>query len=86
MFHKTPHKEAKKIMSILKIKKLIEDLQNNTSQVLASVTKVAGTASYAGTATKATSAGQAGTAVKATSAGQAGTAGRAYGTAGTLLA
>lgn len=42
-------------MAILKFKKLIEDLENNTSQVVSSVTKVAATA------TRATSAGYAGT-------------------------
>jgi hypothetical protein len=54
-------------MAILKFKKLIEDLENNTTQVLSSVTKPASLA------TLATSAGQAGTAYKATSAGQSGT-------------
>jgi len=52
-------------MAILKFKKLIEDLQNNTSQVLPSISK---------TVPLATSAGYAGTAYKATSAGRAGTA------------
>jgi hypothetical protein len=66
-------------MAILKIKRLIEDLENNTTQVLASVTKPASTASYAGTSYLATSAANAGTssisgtATKATSAGYAGT-------------
>lgn len=68
-------------MAILKFKKLLEDLENNTSQVIGSVTKtLSGNATYAtssaysGTAYKATSAGQAGTAYKATTAGRAGTA------------
>ena len=66
-------------MAILKFKKLIEDLENNTTQVLSTVTKAgagaqAGTAAVATLAVLATSAGQAGTAVKATSAGRAGTA------------
>ena len=52
-------------MAILKFKKLLEDLENNTSQVLSSVTKVV---------SKATSAGYTGTAYMATSAGNAGTA------------
>lgn len=64
-------------MAILKIKRLIEDLENNTTQVLqsavASVT-YASSAGQSGTAYKATSAGYTGTAVKATSAGYAGTA------------
>jgi len=58
-------------MAILKIKRLIEDLENNTTQVISSVTKTVSLA------TLATSAGQAGTsslATKATSAGYAGTA------------
>ena len=71
-------------MAILKFKKLIEDLENNTTQVLASVTKPASTASYAGTSLKATSAGDSGTAYKATSAGNAGTSLIAhYGSSGT---
>ena len=47
-------------MAILKIKKIIEDLENNTNQVLGSVTK------NTATATLATSAGKAGTAQYAT--------------------
>ena len=58
-------------MAILKIKKIIEDLENNTSQVLSSVTKLVSTASNSGYAT---SAGRSGTAMFATSAGRAGTA------------
>ena len=60
-------------MAILKIKKIIEDLENNTSQVLSSVTKLASTASNSGTAAYATSAGRAGTAMYASSAGTSGT-------------
>ena len=49
-------------MAILKFKKLIEDLQNNTNQVLASVAMpISGTAAVATLAVKATSAGNAGT-------------------------
>ena len=57
-------------MAILKFKKLIEDLENNTSQVVSSVTKtsaIATSAGYAGTSSLAT------LATLATSAGQAGT-------------
>jgi hypothetical protein len=61
-------------MAILKFKKLVEDLENNTSQVLSSVSKVATTASYAGTGYFATSAGNSGTSYKATSAGNSGSA------------
>ena len=61
-------------MAILKFKKLIADLENNTTTVLSSVTKVASTASNAGTAAVATTAANTGTAAKATSAGRAGTA------------
>jgi hypothetical protein len=46
-------------MAILKIKRLLEDLENNTTQVLGSVTKTSATATLA---TKATSAAYAGTA------------------------
>jgi len=63
-------------MAILKIKKIIEDLENNTSQVLSSVTKLASTASnsgYASSAAYATSAGRAGTAMYASSAATSGT-------------
>jgi hypothetical protein len=84
------HKEDK--MANLKIKKLIEDLENNTTQVLSTVTKaVAGAVS--GTAAYATTAGRSGTAqvaVLATSAGKAASAAYAgtsriahYGSAGT---
>ena len=52
-------------MAILKIKRLIEDLENNTTRVLGTVNKVAQTAGIASTATLA---------VLATSAGKAGTA------------
>lgn len=48
-------------MAILRIKKLIEDLENNTSTVLASMTKLASTATQAGTSSLAASANQAGT-------------------------
>ena len=48
------------IMAILKIKRLIEDLENNSTLVLSAVAK-------------ATSSGNAGTALKATSAGNSGT-------------
>jgi hypothetical protein len=62
-------------MAILKFKKLIEDLETGSSQVISSVAK---------TVDKATSAGYAGTAYKATSAGYAGTARVAhYGSSGT---
>ena len=47
-------------MAILKIKRLIEDLENNSTLVLSAVAK-------------ATSSGNAGTALKATSAGNSGT-------------
>ncbi len=53
-------------MAILKLKKLIEDLKNGSTQVLSSIGM---------TVTKATSAGYAGTAMYASSAGYAGTAG-----------
>lgn len=59
-------------MAILKFKKLIEDLENSTTQVLTAVASV----------TKATSAGYAGTSYKATSAGNAGTGGYATTAAG----
>src|SRR3989337_1825042 len=61
------------IMAILKIKRLNEDLENNSTLVLSAVAK-ATSSGNAGTALKATSAGEAGTALKATSAGEAGTA------------
>jgi hypothetical protein len=50
-------------MAILKFKKLIEDLENSTTQVLAAVAL----------STKATSAGNSGTSYKASSAANAGT-------------
>ena len=59
-------------MAILKIKRLIEDLENNSTLVLSAVAK-ATSSGNAGTALKATSAGEAGTALKATSAGNSGT-------------
>ena len=49
-------------MAILKIKKIIEDLENNMSQVLGTVTKVATTVGYVGTAAFATTAAYSGTA------------------------
>lgn len=72
-------------MAILKFKKLVEDLQNNTTTVLPSMTYTnAGSAAYAGTSYKATSAGNAGTTYKASSADYAGTARIAhYGSSGT---
>jgi hypothetical protein len=49
-------------MAILKIKRLVEDLENNTTQVLTSVGVAnSGTAAVATLAVKATSAAQAGT-------------------------
>ncbi len=48
-------------MAILRIKQLIEDLENNTSLVVGDMDKVATTAGNSGTASKATSAGRAGT-------------------------
>lgn len=74
-------------MAILKFKKLIEDLETGSSQVISSVAKTvdkATSAGNSGTAYLATSAGQAGTSVKATSAGYAGTARVAhFGSSGT---
>lgn len=55
-------------MAIVKIKKMIEDLENNTSQVLNSVTKVATTAGYAGTSYVASYSSYADTANYATTA------------------
>lgn len=61
-------------MAILKFKKLIEDLQDNTSQVIPAITKLvakatsagySGTSTLADTATLATSAGKAGSAAYA---------------------
>lgn len=70
-------------MAILKIKQLVEDLQNDTHVVLPSNVAIADAA------TLATSAGNAGTAslaTKATSAGYAGTANVAiHGTSGTSI-
>lgn len=70
-------------MAILKIKQLMEDLQNDTHVVLPS------NVATADSATLATSAGNAGTAslaTKATSAGYAGTANVAiHGTSGTSI-
>lgn len=78
-------------MAILKFKKLIEDLENGSNQVISNLTisnvtnvGYAGSVGTAGVVALATSAGNAGTAFKATSAGQAGTARIAlYGSAGT---
>lgn len=67
-------------MAIKAVKRLIEDLENNTDQVISDVTKlastatVAGSAAYAGTAYLASSAAYAGTAYLASSAAFAGTA------------
>ena len=61
-------------MAILKFKKLIADLENNTTTVLSSVTKVASTASNAGTAAVATTAANAGTSAVATTAVKSGSA------------
>lgn len=68
-------------MAILKIKKLIEDMERNESTVLGTVTKaiagaVSGTAAVATLAVKATSAGNAGTSYRANRAdfGSSGTA------------
>lgn len=61
-------------MAILKIKRLLEDLENNTTQILVNPVAKATSAGYGGTAYLATSAGQAGTSYLSTSAGQAGTA------------
>lgn len=52
-------------MAILKIKKLIEDIENNTSLVLGTVTKVATTAGNAGTSAYSDTAGRAGTSLVA---------------------
>lgn len=49
-------------MAIKAVKKMIEDLENNTSYVVGDVTKAASTAAYAGTAYFASSAAYAGTA------------------------
>ncbi len=68
-------------MAILKIKKLIEDIEHNTTLVLSSsVETLVGEMSVA----YATTAGNAGTAYKATSAGNAGTSRVAhFGSSGT---
>lgn len=47
-------------MAIVKVKKLIEDLKNNTSTVLSELTKVASTAANAGTSSYAATAATAG--------------------------
>ena len=87
----------KKFMAILKFKKMIEDLQNGTTQVLSTLTianvtnvGIAATVGTAGVVSLATSAANAGTssvatlAVLATSAGNAGTSLVAhYGSSGT---
>lgn len=78
-------------MAILKVKKMIEDLENGTTQVLASLTianvtnvGIAATVGTAGVVALATSAANAGTSSKATSAGNAGTARVAhFGSSGT---
>ena len=77
-------------MALNKMKKLIEDLENNSTLVMSNPVAKAtsagfgGTAYLSATATLATSAAQAGTAAKATSAGYAGTARIAlWGSAGT---
>ena len=64
-------------MALLKMKKLIEDLENNSSLILSSVEKVATTAGNAGTAYLATTAAFAGTSYKATTAQYASSAGTA---------
>jgi len=68
-------------MAILKVKKMIQDLENGTTQVLSTLTianvtnvGIAATVGTAGVVSLATSAANAGTASKATSAGNAGTA------------
>ena len=80
-------------MAILKIKQLIADLENNTTTVLSSMTKLASTATqagssnYAGTVYLATTAGNAGVASSAVQAGSANYAGTArvahFGSSGT---
>lgn len=79
-------------MAIVKLKKVLEDLENNTSLVVGTITKTATSAGYAGTSYKATSSGvagsaaYAGTSAKATSAGFAGTSSvAAAGTSGSTL-
>jgi len=63
-------------MAILKFKKLIEDLETGSQQVVTVIGK-ATSSGYAGTSYMATSAGEAGTTYYATSAGTAGKAGTA---------
>lgn len=58
-------------MAIKAVKKMIEDLENNTSLVLGDITKEVSTAAYAGTAGFATTAATAG----ATTSGSSGTSG-----------
>lgn len=78
-------------MAILKIKKIIEDLENGSTQVLSNLTiatvtnvGIAASVGTAGVVSYAASSGNAGTAFKATSAGNAGTARVAhYGSSGT---
>lgn len=60
-------------MAILKFKKLIEDLETGSRQVVTVIGK-ATSSGYAGTSYMATSAGEAGTSYKATSSGNTGTA------------
>jgi hypothetical protein len=73
-------------MAILKIKRLIEDLENNSTQVLANPVSKATSAGGAGTSSLASSASYAGTVVLASSANYAGTAyAAAYGTSGSKL-
>ena len=60
-------------MAILKFKKLIEDLETGSQQVVTVIGK-ATSSGYAGTSYMATSAGEAGTSYKATSSGNTGTA------------
>ena len=67
-------------MALNKMKKLIEDLEQGSTLVMANPVAKATSAGQGGTAALATSA------TFATSAAYAGTAGRAKGTAGTLLA
>ena len=67
-------------MAIIKFQRLIEDLENNTAQVISSMTKKASTSAAAGTSAVAT------TAVVAGSAAYGGTAAvAAKGTSGSAL-
>jgi len=70
-------------MAILKIKKLIEDLENNTTTVLSSVTKIASTAANAGTSAVATTAVKSGSAAYAGTSMLASSAAALHGGAGT---